>query len=311
MLRLLWCAWLWQLGWSSQALAQPNLEAPTLLQGQVVDHLTHRPLSFSSLSLLRQPVGTVADAVGRFHLVVRPGHEADSLCVSLVGYAARTLPLSAWRHQLAVAGGIIALHAQPVVLPGTQVTGRHLVRRLVGNASDSNRTFYWLDDNTPGNQIGEFIPVKRPSWLEAISFHVAACSYDSLFLRINVYALRAGFPATLLLPAPVYLRLARNQLQDRVIVDLRPYQLWLSDNVVVSLEILKPLGEGTLCFSASRNQGPLYFIDKPGDGQNCNSPPRGTVNRHEPWQPQGHGSEWTKSSYTGVGIEATLLQESR
>lgn len=290
-------------------LAQSSQTSGTRLQGEVVDQSTHLPLGFSSLSLLRRPLGTVADANGQFQLMVLPGQEADSLCVSLVGYAARTLLVSEWRQQLALTGGRIALHPQPVVLPSAQVTGRQLVRRVVGNASDSNRTFYWLDDNSPGNQIGEFIPVKRPSWLEAISFHVAACSYDSLFLRINVYALQAGFPSRLLLPVPVYLRLARAQLRDRVVLDLRPYHLWLADNVVVALEILRPLGPGTLCFSASHDQGPLYFIDKLGDGHNHNTPPRGTVNRHEPRQSQGQGSEWNKFSFAGVGIEATLLQE--
>jgi len=293
-------------------LAQPSPALGTPLQGVVVDSLTHRPLSFSSLSLLRQPLGTVADAAGRFQLAVRTGHEADSLCVSLVGYAARTLPLAEWRQQLARAGGLLALRPQLVVLPSAQVTGHPLVRRTVGDASDSKRTFYWLDDNSPGNQVGGFIPVKRPSWLEAISFHVAACSYDSLFLRVNVYALRASFPAAALLPVPVYLRLARTQLRDRVVVDLRPYHLWLPDDVVVALEILRPLGPGTLCFSASHGQGPLYFVDKPGDGRNHNTPPRGTVNnRHEPQQLPDQGSEWRKWNYASVGIEATLLQKPR
>jgi hypothetical protein len=303
--------WLLHLGWSRQVLTQPSQAASTLLQGQVVDQLTHRPLSFSSLSLLRQPVGTVADVAGRFELVGGTGHEADSLCVSLVGYAARTLLVAEWRRQLALTGGLIALHPQPVGLPSAQVTGHHLVRRVVGNASDSNRLFYWLNDNSPGNQIGEFIPVKRPSWLDAISFHVAVCSYDSLFLRINVYALRAGFPTRLLLPGPLYVRLARTQLRDRVVVDLRPYHLWLPDNVVVALEILRPLGPGTLCFSASHDQGPLYFIDKPGDGRNRNTPPRGTLNRRERWESPGPGSEWHKFSFAGVGITASLSQEPR
>lgn len=307
--RCVWACCLLQLGWCGQLKAQPSSQSGTILQGKVVDQVTQHSLGFSSLSLLREPLGTVADAAGRFRLAVPVGHEADSLRVSLVGYAARTLTLAGWRQQLALTGGLVALAPQPVSLPAVQVSAQQLVQRKVGNASDSNRLFYWLDNNSPGNQIGGFIPVKRPGWLEAVSFHVAVCSYDSLFLRLNVYALRAGFPAVALLPVPVYIRLARTQLRDRVVLDLRPYRLWLTDNVVVALELLKPLGPGTLCFSASQAQGPLYFIDKPGDGRNPNVPPRGTVNRHEPWQRQGRESDWSKFSNVGVGIEATLLQE--
>ncbi|TDN36021.1 hypothetical protein E4631_04000 [Hymenobacter sp. UV11] len=204
-----------------------------------------------------------------------------------------------------------ASHAieRPVPLNAVRVTAAHLRRRVVGNSSDSRCTFFWPDYNTPGNQVGQRLHLARPGWLEAVSFHVAACSYDSLFLRVQVYEIDQEFPAALLL-RPVAVRLARADLANRVVLDLRPYHVWLSGDAVVALEILRAQGPGTLAFSAAMVPGPSYEIDLPGDSTNRNIPPRGASRGAVPWQ-QSPTTPWRKTSLFSIGINATILQESR
>jgi hypothetical protein len=196
---------------------------------------------------------------------------------------------------------------RPVPLGTVQVTAAHLRRRVLGNSSDAQRPFFWPDYNEPGNQFGQGIHLKQPGWLEAVSFHVAACSYDSLFLRVQVYGLAQGFPAASLLPQPVAVRLARANLANRVVLDLRPYHVWLSGDAVVALEILRAQGPGTLTFSAARVPGPIYVIDLPGSGANRNIPPRGTTRQPLLWQ-QSPTTAWRKSDTFSIGIDATVLQ---
>lgn len=196
---------------------------------------------------------------------------------------------------------------RPVPLGGVQVTGSHLRRRVLGNSSDARQPFFWPDYNEPGNQFGQGIHLKQPGWLEAISFHVAACSYDSLFLRVQVYELAQDFPAAPLLPQRVAVRLARADLANRVVLDLRPYHLWLSGDAVVALEILRAQGPGTLTFSAARVPGPIYVIDLPGSGANRNIPPRSTTRQHLFWQ-QSPTTAWRKANTFSIGINATVLQ---
>lgn len=205
-----------------------------------------------------------------------------------------------------------ATHAieRPVPLDAVRVTAAHLRQRVVGNSSDSRRTFFWPDYNTPGNQFGQRLALRRPGWLEAISFHVAACSYDSLFLRVQVYGVAQGFPGAALLPRPVAVRLARADLANRVVLDLRPYHVWLRGDAVVALEILRAQGPGTLAFSAAMGPGSSYEIDLPGDSTNYNIPPRGASRRPVPWQPSPT-SPWHKTNLFSIGIDATILQEPR
>lgn|GEM_PF-2357758 len=199
---------------------------------------------------------------------------------------------------------------RPVPLGNVQVTAAHLHRRVLGNASDSRRTFFWADYNEPGNQVGQRLRLQRPGWLEAVSFSVAACSYDSLFLRVQVYGVAQEFPAAPLLTRPVAVRLARADLARRVVLDLRPYHVWLAGDAVVALEILRAQGPGTLAFSASRMPGPSYEIDLAGDSTNRNIPPRGASQRPVPWQ-QSATTPWRKTDLFSIGISATILQPAR
>ena len=205
-----------------------------------------------------------------------------------------------------------ATHAieRPVPLSTVRVTARHLQRRVVGNSSDSRNTFFWPDYNTPGNQVGQRLALSRPGWLETVSFHVAACSYDSLFLRVQVYSVAQDFPAAPLLPQAVAVRLARADLANRVVLDLRLYHVWLPGDAIVALEVLRAQGPGTLAFSAGMAPGPSYEIDLPGDSTNRNIPPRGASQRPVPWQ-QSRTTPWRKTNLFSIGINATILQESR
>ncbi|MGI4738626.1 MAG: hypothetical protein ACRYG7_25935 [Janthinobacterium lividum] len=227
-----------------------------------------------------------------------------------------------WRQVLlllAISSGGRAADAQtapahaierPVPLGNVQVTAPHLRRRVLGNSSDLRRTFFWADYNEPGNQVGQRLHLAQPGWLEAVSFSVAACSYDSLFLRVHVYSVAQEFPGAPLLPQAVAVRLARADLARRVVLDLRPYHVWLAGDAVVALEILRAQGPGTLAFSAAMLPGPSYEIDLPGAGTNRNIPPRGASRRPVPWQ-QSLTTPWRKTDLFSIGISATILQPAR
>jgi hypothetical protein len=293
------------------ALAQAQQGPTPSLNGQVIDQTTGQPIGEVSIRLNEQALGALSNSKGKFYLTIPAGYATDSVRLSHLGYATRTWSVAAFRQQLEAGGGRVWLRAQQVPLAEAQVSAKALQRRVLGNSSDAPRPFYYFTDNTPGNQIGQRIRLKRAGWLEAVSFHLAACSYDTLYLRLNVYALEADLPTKQLLREPVYIRLTKPHLTDRVSLDLRQYELWLTADVVVALELLRPLGPGTLTFSSARLPGPCYYIDLPGDGHNHNIPPRGTHNTHEPWQQSADGSAWRKMTGVSVGINATVLQESR
>ncbi len=255
-----------------------------MLRGQVVDADTHTPLPYVSIGIRGTTVGTVANENGRFVLPVPAERAADSVRFSLLGYqpvlrAARDLPTDQ--------AASLMLRSTGYELPVAVVHAKKLKKRVLGNpGTNSTHSFSRFDDNLLGNQFGQNISIQRPSWLEQVSFHVGKCTYDSLFFRINVFALdpATGLPGANLLPQPVYARVRKNEIKDRIIVDLRRFNLRLTDDVVVTLETIRDLGDGTLQISARMLGGPIFFRE-------------------------GAQGQWDRLPGFGLGIDATVLEE--
>jgi len=281
-----------------------SLPAATIT-GQVLDQASRRPLGFVSVGVLRQPFGTVADAQGRFQLSLPASYDGDSVRFSLISYASRTLRVADLRR--AVAAGPLVLRAQAVPLTEAHVKAKNLKRRVAGSTGTAIR-FDGFPANMAGNQIGQVIAVKKPAFLEDISWHLFSCTYDTVYFRLNIYKLRDDYPAENILPRSVYLKVSRQQAQEQLSLDLRPFHLYLTENVVVSLELVRSLGTGELWFRQPLlGGGPHYRLEQtPGPGTVLNTVPRST-DTHDLRQSQP-GGPWTKFLKIGAGINATLLQ---
>ena len=165
--------------------------------------------------------------------------------------------------------------------------------------------------NLAGNQFGQRLAIGRAAWLQDISFKITHCTYDTVYLRVNVYQVGPDdFPGANLLAAPLYLRVARGEIDERVFVNLRPCKLWLTQDVIVSLELVRSLGKGTLAFMANwPGGGPSYHLEQtPGPLSARSIPPKGTTEAHVAEVKQPNQGPWLKYPRVGVGIEAALLE---
>ncbi|GAA4038961.1 hypothetical protein GCM10022409_25780 [Hymenobacter glaciei] len=277
------------------------------LAGQVCDQLTKQPLGYVSVGVLRHPFGTVADGKGHFQLALPASYDADSIRFSLLGYAPRTLAAAELRRL--VRGGPVLLRAQAVPLRGAVVRAPGMKRRVGGNFGGGILEGYKF--NLAGNQIGQRIAIGRAAWLQDISFKITHCTYDTLYLRVNVYQVGPDdFPGANLLVSPVYLRVGRAEIEDRIFVNLRPYKLWLTSDVIVSVELVRSLNKGTLAFLGSwPGGGPSYHLEQtPGPLSEKSIAPKGTVEVHVAKVKQPNQGPWIKYPRVGMGIEAALLE---
>lgn len=284
----------------------PGAEAA--LAGQVCDQLTRQPLGYVSVGVLRHPFGTVADGLGHFELTLPARYDADSVRLSLLGYAPRTLAVAELRRL--VRGGPVLLRPQAVPLRGAVVRAPGMRRRMAGNFGN-NMMLEGFKYNMAGNQFGQRIAIGRAAWLQDISFKITHCTYDTVYLRVNVYQVGPDdFPGDNLLAVPLYVRVARAEIDDRVFVNLRPCKLWLTSDVIVSLELVRALGKGTLAFLAYwPGGGPSYHLEQtPGPLSEKSIAPKGTTEAHVAEVKQPNQGPWLKYPRVGVGIEAALLE---
>ena len=265
------------------AQAQATAPAAGVLVGQVLDQKTQVPVPYVSVGVLRRPAGTVADDQGRFTLSLPTANDQDSLRIGLLGYAPLTVPVAVFRRQLAQSGGRVYLRPAPTQLAEVVVRPGTFTERIIGNSTNSNNISGGFGVNALGNQLAQGMHVRRPSTLEQVSFHVSRCTYDSLFYRLNVYQVVNGSPTANLLPEPEYVRVRKGQTQDRMVADLRRFNLTVQGNIAVGLEMVKDLGPGQLMLSVGLLQGPLYVAKQATNG-------------------------WDRVLGFGVGIDATVTE---
>lgn len=303
--------WIALLMASFRAVASSRAQVPAVadaLTGQVLDQANNQPLGFVSVGVLGHPYGTVADAQGRFALDLPASYDGDSVRCSLVGYASRTWQVGELRRL--VRAGALHLTARPVPLAEARVSSAGLKRRVLGNTT-IQKTMR-IDDfaaNMAGNQIGQRIMIKRPAFLEEVSFSITDCTYDTMAFRLNVYKLRRDYPAENILPAAIYFRVNRQQAQDRIHLNLRRQHLYLTEDVVVAVELVRSLGKGTLEFGCQlAGGGPFYKLEQtPGPTDAKNVIPKNAMSTIDMKRKQPDGP-WTKYPNIGLGIDATILE---
>lgn len=280
-----------------------------VISGEVLDQATRKPLGYVSVGVLRQPFGTVADAQGYFLLSLPTSYDADSVRFSLIGYARRTLRVADLRQVMHA--GPLLLRAQAVPLTEARVQSKTLKQRVLGNSTPGlTLRMDGFDNNMAGNQIGQLIRIEKPAFLERVALRLFHCTYDTAYFRLNIYKLRNDYPAENILPTSIYWPVSREEAHGSVSLDLRPYHLYLTEDVVVALELVDSLGPGELWFRQPLvGGGPHYRLEQtPGPHLETNVVPTGWVDSHDLKVPQP-GGPWVKYPHVGVGIKAIVLQQ--
>ncbi|RNI31179.1 carboxypeptidase-like regulatory domain-containing protein [Rufibacter latericius] len=219
------------------------------LQGSITDQQA-QPLGYVNIGVVGKDVGTVSTANGTFTITFPAEFEEETVQVSAIGYATRTWKVKDFRQQFSEPDAVISLKEQAVALQEVVVRPRKYVTKVVGNTTTSKTTSAGFKSNKLGSEVGIALKIKNPSFLEKVTFNIAHNQYDTLFLRINVYRMTKEGPENNLLREPIYLNVAKKEIGDGVSLDLRDRNIYLESDVLVSLELVRDLGNGGLNFSA-------------------------------------------------------------
>jgi hypothetical protein len=92
-----------------------------------------------------------------------------------------------------------------------------------------------------------------------VNINVASCTYDSIFLRLNIYKIKGNDEMENILRDPIYISLPKEALSKTISIDLKSQYLYIEDDVMISIEYVRDLGEGNLYFCASLISQATYF----------------------------------------------------
>ncbi|MGY3091192.1 hypothetical protein ACVWYF_004258 [Hymenobacter sp. UYAg731] len=220
----------------ASAVAQP-------ITGRIADSRTHAALPYVNIGVIGKDLGTVADEQGHYTLAFQKSLAAETVRISSLGYAPRTLTLA----ELAVQPNV-ALTPEAVPLAEVQVKSRAEFRHThtLGNTTQSGLSDCRFSAANLGWQVGTVIRLRRrPSLLVDANFVIKYNTPAHATFRVNLYRLDAnGLPTeTKLLTHDLIV--TRPLLTGPMTIDLRAENLVLDEDFLLAVELLDRSGIGS------------------------------------------------------------------
>ena len=224
------------------------LQAQLAFLGRVVDAETGKPIPFVNIGVVNRGIGTVTNEEGDFLLQfrrqeVQPG---DILRISSLGYVPTEVPLS--RLKQSTKEFVFRMQPTAIDLDEVVVSTAELfeVEEEVGYPNLAGQGIgYWKDSIALGGELGSRIRLdKGLRRLNALFFQVMDNPSDSIQLRVNIYDVNKKRT----LPGPNLNTSGRSILYTLrlgeifTLIDLKPFDIWVRDDFIVTLELLGVYG---------------------------------------------------------------------
>lgn len=227
----------------------------------VVDKAGKQPVAYANVGIVGHNIGTVSGEDGTFILDVPDSLNTNAMVmVSMIGYE----PYRTSLRELA-SRKEIPLNRSDNTLKEVVVKSKVFNRRVLGNTTKSMsvtvgfRKDSTLEEQQLGYELGTLMKIKRkPTLIDSVFINFAQCSNDSLFFRLNIYEeVKDSFIN--ILPKPYYVAFSRAEALKGIKMNLRDLELTVSNNFLVSLELIREMEPGSLFFSASFLSSKTYF----------------------------------------------------
>lgn len=226
--------------------------------GKVVDN-SNKPLAYVNIGIIWKNIGTVSGEKGAFNLTIPDSLQNGKVRFSMIGLTTLEFSIEEFKKKCA-GNGIFMMQEETFALKEIVIVPKTYITKIVGNKTTSKTISAGFQNNLLGHELGVLMKIKkRPAKINSVSFYFNQCIYDTIFYRLNLYEMVGKEPGRNIMPVPYYLNYTKEQLGELLTIDLASLQLWVEDDFLVTLEIVKDLGEGGIMFSAGLFNSPTYF----------------------------------------------------
>ena len=207
------------------------------------------PVAYVNIGLIGKNLGTVTNQMGRFTILIPDSISQAQVKISMLGFESKTMSLQDFKQACNNTAPTIVLQKRNLELKEVLVKPRVLKPKTLGNSSKSKMISAGFNENALGYEVGVVVKNKQYCELNKVAINFAFCTYDSVFYRLNIYQIIDNQPIHLL-QQPIYLQYAKQELENTIYVDLKPYYLNSYTDFLIALEHVKDLGPGKLNFCA-------------------------------------------------------------
>jgi len=229
--------------------------AQKICKGILLDSTTNKPIEFANIGIVGKGFGTVTNENGEFNFTVPDSLEKEAIKVSMIGYKPKTLSYASINSQpkIRLAQAVTNLNEIAISVKKTKV-------KIVGNETKTTHVTAGFIKNTLGSELAIKLNIKNPkTQLRKFYLNIARNSIEKPIFRFNVYNKdEKGKPKENILTQNVIIEL--KEKTGLIELDLTPYNLYVDDDVFISIEWIKDLGDVKgLYFSAKLTGNKTYF----------------------------------------------------
>jgi tetratricopeptide (TPR) repeat protein len=213
------------------------------ITGSIIDKETKQPLPYVNIGFIEKAIGTVSDEQGKFWLTFNADKvEFDAILqISSLGY--ETIKLKASKFYSSInKNNKIYLKPKPFSLEEVVISNEKWREKRVGTLKiKENSIGYWLNKEALGGEIATKVNIKnKNSRLLDLKFIIVKNNSGSIKIRVNIYEYHDGMPGKNLLKKNIYHTIYKPFGEE--VIDLKPYNIVVSNTVVVSIELIKVYG---------------------------------------------------------------------
>ena len=252
-------------------------------------------LPYVSVGIVDEESGTVTNEQGKFILQLKPENKQGIIRFSCIGHETMELKvteaISRFSKQKTLA---IILKVKQKEIKEVKVDARRWITSVKGGKVGPEASFHQAFMRTPGRleeHLGREVALlihnrRKQAFLKKLNFCINANRYSDVKFRVNIYSVDNGRPHENILKENIYLEVP-DKKTGWIEVDLEPYNIYLEDDFVVSLEWID-------CYPKPKNV--MYLTLSGGFGG------------HTVFQKKASQAKWEK--FPGaIGMNVTLQHE--
>ncbi|HPE40024.1 MAG TPA: carboxypeptidase-like regulatory domain-containing protein [Bacteroidales bacterium] len=226
------------------------------ITGKIIIENSNQPAEYVNVGLMGKGIGTVSDQYGNFSIEIPASYDEELLYFTRVGYANYSIKVSELRNQKNL---VIKLQALRVSLNEVSVIPKEYKKRTLGVTTKSKSVSAGFNNYKLGYELGLLMKINKPTYIQKVHVNFAACTYDSIFVRLNIYKKVGDMGFVNILTEPIYINLPKKDLNQTVTIDLVSKYIRVEDDFLITLENVRDMGNGELMFCASLISQATYF----------------------------------------------------
>lgn len=249
-----------------------------LCKGILLDSATGQPLEFANIGIIGKGIGTVSNEKGEYSFPFPDSLVNGKVRISLIGYSPRTFGVAEFGSLAEV-----RLSESSVMLKEVSVSVKPLKIKISGNNTRTKIVSAGFKHNSLGSEIGIKLSIRHPqTHVRKVMINVNANTLDTLpMFRFNLYKADAdGYPGENMLSHNIII--TPSERTGYIEFDLTPYTIYVDEDVFITLEWIKDLGDVT----------GLYFSTK--------------LAGNSTYYRQTSQDKWGKLNAVGVGLHAEV-----